>query len=147
MFGSSKKMNTAQSYASNSLAHNSLVKGTSIEGKVKSDTDIRIDGELLGDLSCGAKVVLGKDGIVHGNIVCRKAVILGLVKGNIQVLERLDLASTANIEGHIITAKLVIEDGAVFNGTCKMGKQTLNDNGGEGGKKDARKSRKEQKAS
>lgn len=148
MFGRNKNNDTTKSYNPNSLAHNSLVRGTKINGQVKSDTDIRIDGDLFGSLACSAKVFLGKDGVVHGNIVCRNAVVQGLVKGNLQVLERLDLASTAKIEGDIITMKLVIEDGAVFNGSCQMGKQVINDllDGKEGGKNVTSIFREEQKA-
>jgi len=72
-------------------SHNSLVKGTTVEGKVKSQSDIRIDGSIKGSLDCQAKVVIGPSGYIEGEITCKSAVIMGQLEGNIIVTESLKL--------------------------------------------------------
>ncbi len=104
-------------------AINLINKGTSIEGQIKSDGDIRIDGTLQGMVHSKSKVVIGNSGAVSGNILCKSADIHGKVEGTIEVKDTLYLKSTAHIEGDIIVSKLVIESGAVFNGKCNMGTQ------------------------
>ncbi|MEM6723591.1 MAG: polymer-forming cytoskeletal protein [Bacteroidota bacterium] len=107
-------------------SHNSLVKGTTVEGKVKSKSDIRIDGSIKGSLDCQAKVVIGPTGYIEGEITCKNAVIMGQLEGNITVTESLKLENTAKVNGEITTTKFIVAPGAVFNGTCKMGKQERN---------------------
>ncbi len=103
---------------------NLINKGTSIEGQIKSDGDIRIDGTMQGTISSKSKVVVGISGAVNGNVKCKSADILGKVEGTLEINDTLFLKSTAHIEGDIIASKLVIESGAVFNGKCNMGTQS-----------------------
>lgn len=100
---------------------NILVKGTTVEGKVVTESDIRIDGILRGSLDCKAKVVIGPTGIVDGDIICQNALIEGKFDGKLVVREMLSLRGTAVVTGDVNTAKLVVEAGAMFNVTCKMG--------------------------
>ncbi|MCC7051394.1 MAG: polymer-forming cytoskeletal protein [Bacteroidia bacterium] len=100
---------------------NQIFSGTVITGEVNSSSDIRIDGALNGTLVCKGKVVLGAAGKIEGNIICQTADISGSIKGNINVAELLSLKATAVIEGDITTAKLSIEPGANFTGSCSMG--------------------------
>lgn len=147
MFGSNKEKGSSKrstSNAGNTLSHNSLVAGTVVKGDVSSESDIRIDGEIYGTLICRAKVVIGPKGLVEGKIVCKSARIEGHLKGDIRAEDLLDLRKTARITGDIISTKLVIEDGAIFNGSCKMqgGKASSNTSSNN-----AKPIRKEQKAS
>ena len=103
------------------VSHNSLVKGSVVNGHVQSEMDIRIDGTINGDLRCKAKVVLGSMAIVTGDIHCQNALIEGEVNGNILCKEMLDIRATAKIKGDLSCHKLILEDGALFNGICKMG--------------------------
>ena len=64
---------------------------------------------------------MGNSSHVAGNIVAQNADIEGEVKGKLEIAEMLVLKSTAVINGDIVTGKLVVEPGAIFNGTCKMG--------------------------
>ena len=104
--------------STNSL--NSLVKGTVIEGTVRSESDIRIDGTIKGKLFCDAKVIIGPTGKVEGEINCNNAVIEGGFDGTVQVEDTLIVKEKAVITGDITTAKLIVASGAIFNVNCNM---------------------------
>jgi cytoskeletal protein CcmA (bactofilin family) len=99
---------------------NRFVDGTNIKGDIVSDSNIRIDGELIGNVTTTAKLVIGTTGKISGDIICLNADIEGTVKGTIKVDGFLLLKSTSKFYGDIVTAKLGVENGAEFNGTCKM---------------------------
>ena len=92
-----------------------------LEGNIETYGNIRIEGKVIGNVKSKSKVALGNASHVAGNIVAQNADIEGEVKGKLEVSELLVLKATAVINGDIITGKLVVEPGAVFNGTCKMG--------------------------
>jgi cytoskeletal protein CcmA (bactofilin family) len=100
---------------------NLIGAGTVIEGELKSNGDIRVDGSIFGSITSKAKVVLGTTGVVEGDITCQNADISGLVKGKAIIADLLFLKSTAKIVGDIVTSKLVVEAGATFTGSCNMG--------------------------
>lgn len=102
-------------------ALNKIVEGVSIVGDVKADSNFRIDGVLKGTLESKGKLVIGATGRIEGDVICGNADIEGEFTGNIKVGGLLHLKSTAVINGTVVTDKLAIENGAVFNSTCKMG--------------------------
>jgi cytoskeletal protein CcmA (bactofilin family) len=97
--------------------------GTVLNGDVKSENDLRIDGTIKGNVRCDAKIIIGSTGFVEGNIDGSNADIFGRVAGNVSVKELLQLKEQGNIEGNIIATKLQIDPTAVFNGKCQMGAQ------------------------
>ena len=127
MFGGNNKKKEASKGKSSSFmpttthALNSLVNGTVVEGTVKSESDIRIDGAIKGKLYCDAKVIIGPTGFVEGEIRCQNAVIEGKFEGNLHVTELLNVRETAAISGEVVTSKLIVQSGATFNVTCSMG--------------------------
>ena len=123
MFGNNnpKSNGKESSYPNGGNSDNRFGVGTIIEGEIRSAGDIRIDGKIIGTVSTQAKIVIGKNGTVEGDIFCKNANIQGKVIGTIEVEELLDLKRTANIEGEIITNKLVVEEGAMLIATCSMG--------------------------
>ena len=100
---------------------NRIVEGTAIEGDIKSDSNIRIDGYVKGTITVKGRLVLGPTGKIDGNINCKNADIEGKLNGVIEVDELLSLKNTAKLQGEISTNKLSIEPGAIFSGNCKMG--------------------------
>jgi cytoskeletal protein CcmA (bactofilin family) len=82
-----------------------------------------VDGTIKGNLDCTAKVIIGPTGYVEGQINCTNAIIEGRFEGVLNVKELLNVRNSAKINGEITTNKLIVEAGAVFNVTCKMGKQ------------------------
>ncbi|MCB0528217.1 MAG: polymer-forming cytoskeletal protein [Lewinellaceae bacterium] len=121
MFGSNKntdEVKTTPSAPSNAL--NALAKGTVVEGSIRCDSDLRVDGTIKGKLNCQAKVIIGPTGAVEGEIKCQNAVIEGRFKGNLHVSELLNVRETAEVDGEISTNKLLVQSGARFNVSCKM---------------------------
>ncbi len=95
--------------------------GTTINGDLESNGDIRIDGILKGNLRGKAKIIIGTDGVVEGNIEGLQADIMGHVIGNIKVQELLYLHGKTEVHGDIYAGKLQVEPTALFNGKCHMG--------------------------
>ena len=103
------------------LMFNALTAGSKIVGNITADSDFRIDGQIEGDLNCSGKVVIGEAGRVKGTIVCQQAEILGLMEGKINCHQQLSLRSNGKINGDVHTKTLIVEPGALFNGSCSMG--------------------------
>lgn len=104
-----------------------LATGTKIVGSIDTDYDLRLDGSLDGDIVCGGKLVMGAQSALKGTIRCINAEILGKVEANVDTKELLILRSQAEITGDIKTSTLMIEPGAVLNGTCSMAGSTKQD--------------------
>jgi cytoskeletal protein CcmA (bactofilin family) len=97
-----------------------IAAGTTLKGDITSNGDIRIDGTLHGNIHCTAKVVIGANGVVEGDISGQQADIMGKVKGTIHVKELLQLKGSSVVNGNIHAGKLQIEPTANFNGQCHM---------------------------
>ncbi|TXC85282.1 polymer-forming cytoskeletal protein [Luteibaculum oceani] len=100
---------------------NRIVEGTVIEGEIKSESNIRIDGIVKGVTTTQGRLVIGPNGVIEGEVVCRNADIEGTLNGKITASELLSLKSTSKLTGDIVSRRLAIEPGAVFTGTCTMG--------------------------
>ncbi len=98
-----------------------IMKGTTVEGNIETFGNVRVEGKILGNIKSKSKIALGDSSYVEGNIISQNAEIAGEVKGTVDVTEVLTLKATAVIKGDIVTGKLVVEAGAVWNGTIKMG--------------------------
>jgi len=99
---------------------NRIEKNTKIKGDIISEADFRIDGKLDGNVKTSGKVVIGKDGYIHGKVECVNADIEGSFNGELLVSELLSLKDSAVIEGTVTVAKLAVEPGATFNASCIM---------------------------
>lgn len=111
----------ARENASEAPSVNLIGAGTVIQGDIKTNGDIRIDGTLTGSISVKGKLVIGVSGSVEGEIVCQNADISGTVKAKVTVAELLSLKASAKLSGDIVTNKIAIEPGAIFSGSCSMG--------------------------
>jgi cytoskeletal protein CcmA (bactofilin family) len=94
--------------------------GTEITGDILCNGDLRIDGNLSGNITSKGKIVIGETGKIRGEIVCKNSDVSGIVEGKVTVAELLSLKSTARVNGDITTSKLAIEPGARFTGYCNM---------------------------
>ena len=122
---SKEKTNNTPAQTGTSGSTNSIVAGTTVEGTISANNDIRIDGSLKGILHCKGRVIIGPDGSVDGEISCQNAVIEGQFSGKIRVEDLLNVRENANIQGDVQTAKLLVQPGAVYNVSCAMGGQTI----------------------
>ncbi|MFT4834368.1 MAG: cytoskeletal protein CcmA (bactofilin family) [Marinoscillum sp.] len=104
-----------------SLSNNIIGKGTVLEGNLETFGNIRIEGKVIGTVKTKSKAAFGQSSEIEGSIHAQNAEIAGHIKGKVEVADILVLKDTAVIDGDIITNKLVIESGAVFNGSCNMG--------------------------
>ncbi|MBZ0199836.1 MAG: polymer-forming cytoskeletal protein [Ignavibacteriaceae bacterium] len=95
--------------------------GVSIEGKLNSNGNVRIDGDVRGDVVATGNVTVGENGEVNGELRASVVTIGGRVNGTIHAKEKLVLESKATLKGDLVTKILVIEAGANFEGNSSMG--------------------------
>lgn len=102
-------------------AVNVIANGTQLEGNIVTNGDIRIDGLVKGNVISKAKIIVGRDGRVEGNLTCANIEVEGQVAAeSLNVSNLISLKATANLVGNIIAGKIAIEPGAQFSGNCKM---------------------------
>ena len=118
MFNSKSKPTKTESVPASASI---IGSGNTITGNIDAQGDIRVDGTVKGNVISKAKVLIGAEGVIEGNIQCREADIMGQVYGNIKTEELLHLKGNAAVSGDIHTAKLLIEPTVNFNGQCHMG--------------------------
>lgn len=87
-----------------------------ITGDIKTDGEVQIDGRLDGNISAG-KVTIGEQGVVNGKIICAIIQVRGKVAGKIDAMS-IELSETANVQADLVQDKLVIANGAFFDGKC-----------------------------
>jgi len=108
-------------FQQNSNAMSSII-GSDLE--IKGDINIKgnliIYGIVDGNINCEGIVTTAKESKVNGNITTMHADISGLVNGDLEAKKKVSLSSTAKLEGTLLATILVIEEGASFNGLCKM---------------------------
>jgi cytoskeletal protein CcmA (bactofilin family) len=96
-------------------------KNVTITGQIYSREDLFVDGEVEGTIELAEnKLTIGTNGKVKAGIHAREVVIIGSVQGNVEATERVDIRKDARLVGDIRTARIVIEDGAVFKGSIDI---------------------------
>lgn len=99
---------------------NTIDEHTTITGDLEAGGDIRIDGKLIGDLVCHAKLIIGSGGFVDGEVTCEQAMIEGKFCGSILVRDLLTLKDSANVSGTIRAKKLAVGSGCIIDGQCTV---------------------------
>ena len=100
---------------------NILGEGTYVEGIVETKGSLRIDGKVKGTIKAKDLLTIGSNGIVSGDIQAREAIVGGRIEGNIKISEKLVLEANSTLVGNLKTKKLVIDEGALFQGKSDMG--------------------------
>src|SRR5258706_5450325 len=98
-----------------------ISSGTTLKGDLSSNSDLRIDGTVIGNINSSAKIVIGSSGVVEGDITGNQADIVGKVSGNIRAKELLQLRGECVVTGNLFADKLQVEPTATFNWQCHMG--------------------------
>lgn len=100
---------------------NMIGQGTTVEGTFQAKNDVRISGHVVGKVFIEGKAFLTQEGSIEGELKAINADIGGVFKGEIHARERVVLKGTARVDGDIHADRLVMEEGAIFNGRCIMG--------------------------
>jgi cytoskeletal protein CcmA (bactofilin family) len=96
-------------------------KAVRIVGQIHSKEDLFVDGDLEGTVEAlEHKLTIGPNGTVHAAIRAREVVALGLIQGNVEATEKIEIRKDARLTGDIKTARIIIEDGAYFKGSIDI---------------------------
>ena len=95
-------------------------KGSAINGDMDIRSSLRIDGKVRGNITAADTVIVGKEGVVEGIIKAKHVLMAGKVKGNIIATGKVLIESTSSIFGDIKASRLVVDEGALFDGKCSM---------------------------
>ena len=118
-------------------------KSLKLKGEITGSEDLYIDGEVEGTVELkGNSLTVGPNGNVHADVSARSITILGRLQGNVKVGERTEIRKTGSFGGELLTAQIVIEDGAVFRGSIdivKPGQNAANTPAADGPARTARK--------
>ena len=97
-----------------------IASGMTIIGDIESAGTIKIDGRVDGSVTGARQVLLGRGGVINGNVFADEVVIGGSVRGTLVVRERLELQGTAAVIGDIETRSIVVIEGARIDGAVRM---------------------------
>lgn len=96
-------------------------KAVKIAGQIYSREDLYVDGDVEGTIELmDHKLTVGPNGKVHSGVKAREVVVLGVIQGNVEASDRLEIRKDAKLVGDIKTARIVIEDGAYFKGSIDI---------------------------
>ncbi len=95
--------------------------GMRVVGNCETEGTLRIEGELRGSVRAGKAVVVGKDGVVVGDILTQDAIVGGKVNGTIVAESRLELQATCIIDGEIHARRIKLDEGGKVNGEIRTG--------------------------
>jgi cytoskeletal protein CcmA (bactofilin family) len=97
-----------------------LDKGSHLQGELIFEETFRIDGRFQGKIRSGSELILGDTADVTGEIEVGRLSVNGSLKGTVRATERVELHSRARVEADVTTPVLKIEEGARFDGSCRM---------------------------
>lgn len=97
-----------------------IAEDVEVVGSIKCSSNIQIDGKLNGDLSSSGDAVIGATANVKGNLSVNSVTVLGQITGNTTAKDRIELKSTAHINGDIRAKRLTVEDGVTFVGKSEV---------------------------
>lgn len=99
---------------------NIIGTGTILNGRLKVEGSIRIDGTVEGNIDATEAIIIGKTGKVRGDIHAKECLVGGNVDGNLSISGRAEFQTASRLKGDIRCKQLVIEEGVVFDGNCLM---------------------------
>lgn len=94
--------------------------GTRIEGTLEVEGDVKLEGEFRGKIIGTATVTVGEKANLQANLSAPTIIVQGLVRGEIHAQDRLELARSARVNGVLRSPRIRIDEGAVFEGECRM---------------------------
>jgi len=95
--------------------------GMTVHGDVETGGVVKVEGTVNGHVSASQQVLVAKGGEIDGDVDTREALVGGTVHGAVRALERVEIQAGATVQGDITTKRIVVAEGAVLNGSIKMG--------------------------
>jgi cytoskeletal protein CcmA (bactofilin family) len=120
MFGKDGKPIDPRSTAGDAIL-SIVASGMHLVGDLDGPGLIKIDGRVEGSLSGMRQVIIGRDGMVKGNVQAAEVILAGTIDGSVISTERVEVQGTAIVNGDIQTRLIVVNEGARINGTVRMG--------------------------
>lgn len=99
-----------------------LDQGAQFEGKLTFDGSVQINGKFRGEIFSGGHLLIGEGAEIEAKIEVNSISIQGTVRGNIQAKQKIEMRAPAEVRGEIKAPALVIQEGAIFEGNCSMGR-------------------------
>lgn len=121
MFKREKKSEIVKNNAQGTPSLNMISEDTKLKGTLNSQADLRIAGQVEGEIICKGKVIITSSAKIDGNITSLEADIAGQILGTLKISNKLTIRKTAKIRGDLFTKTLTVEEGATLNGGCRMG--------------------------
>ncbi len=109
-----------------------LGKNSFFEGRLTVEGVFRLDGNVQGEIFQKGTLIVSETAIVKGKVEVSALILNGLVEGEVNAKERIEIHSKGKLLGTISTPVLVIQDGGVFEGNCKMGMKPADESLREG---------------
>lgn len=100
-----------------------LDRGSSFRGELEFEDTMRIDGRFTGKIVSKNELIVGESATIEGEIHVGRVAISGTVIGKIRAEQRIEIHRSGKVFSDIETPALVIEEGAVFQGSCQMSEQ------------------------
>jgi cytoskeletal protein CcmA (bactofilin family) len=97
-----------------------LDQGCKISGKLEFEDAARIEGQIDGEIIARDSLVIGESAVVTAKIRASSVVVAGSVSGEITASQRIEIRASAKVSGNVSTPKLIVHEGAVFEGYCAM---------------------------
>lgn len=97
-----------------------LGKGSVFEGKLNVEHTLRVDGKFTGDITTTDTLIVGKEGHINGNVDAKTLIVGGKLSGTAKIKDKIVLETKAEFHGEMRTTRLVIDEGAIFDGRCSM---------------------------
>ncbi|HVT45954.1 MAG TPA: polymer-forming cytoskeletal protein [Thermoanaerobaculia bacterium] len=102
-----------------------LDRGSAFRGELEFEDTMRIDGKFNGKIVSKNELIVGESASIEGEVHVGRIAIGGTVTGKIIAADRIEIHRSGKVYGDIRTPKLIIEEGATFEGNCSMGTQSL----------------------
>ena len=103
-------------------------RGSHVTGDMIVQGSIHVNGEVDGSVRATGFVTVSETGIIHGGLEGEYAIVGGVVEGDVQVKGKVVLSKYAKLKGDIVSSRLIIEDGAVFEGKSSMAATSVTEN-------------------
>lgn len=98
--------------------------GTVVNGPIVSDSMImRVDGTINGTVTTKGELIVGKNGIIGGNVDALSLALAGKIKGNVTVQNRVEIEAKGELIGDVVTEILSIDETAILQGYVSMLKE------------------------